>query len=258
MIVEFIGSTGAGKTTLIGLLQQRGGTTAPVVSATDLIMDRRGRRWIHHQMAMNVVADVTVFPSFLRTLGRNGDFVRFAFHRLRRHAPSTFLKYNYMRQIVRDVGKHELAKRAGTKATVLVDEGAVLTAYHLFVYSDAPFDRWDLERFARLVPLPDRIVYVRAPLEVLVARAMRRPDRRRELAAHDRDGVERWIVRAQEVFEGLAATHTLRDRILTVDNADGSPEGQEAVVSGIEAFIQGRAPTAPAGTAPASPGPPAT
>jgi len=256
MIVEFIGSSGAGKTTLIELLQRPGGTTAPVVSAADLIMDRPGRRWIHHPKAVNVVADVTVFPSFLRTLGRNGDFVRFAFHRLRRHAPSTFAKYNYMRQVVRDVGKHELAKRAGASATVLVDEGAVLTAYHLFVYSDAPFDRWDLERFAHLVPLPDRIVYVRAPVDVLVDRAIRRRDRRRELVELGRDDVARWIARAEEVFEGLAATHTLRDRTLTVDNGDGSSEARAAIVSRIAAFIHDRTPTDRAGRAPVSPGAP--
>lgn len=253
MIVEFIGSSGAGKTTLIEQLKRRRDAVAPLVSVTDLILDRRGRRWIRDPIARNVVVDITVSPSFVRALDRNGDFVRFAFRRLSRHAPSTFARYHYMRQVVRDVGKHELARRARTNATVMVDEGALLTAYHLFVYSNAPFDRSDLERFAHLVPLPDLIVYVRAPLDALVERAVKRPDRRRELTGYDREGVKRWMARAEDVFEGLAATHPLRDRLLSVDNAESSPEGQEEAVSRIAAFIHDRTPTRPSGSAPISP-----
>ena len=258
MIVEFVGASGAGKTTLAGLLGQRGGTADPVILAADLIMDRPGRRWIKNPRAMNLAADVTVLPSFLRGPDRDRDFVRFAFDRLRRHAPSRFAKYNYLREIVRDVGKHELAKRTGANATVLVDEGAVLTAYHLFVYSDAPFDQTDLDRFADLVPLPDRIVYVTAPLDVLVDRAIRRSDRRRELARADRAEIERWIARAVEVFDGLVASPQIRDRTLVVDNADGSLAGQEAVVSRIAAFIDDRTRAGRAVDPPASPGTPRT
>lgn len=239
MIVELIGCTGAGKTTLAGLLRDHADTPAPIVLAADLITEGPGRRWIRDPTAINVVADVTVFPSFLRGWHRNREFVRFAFERLR-HAPSWFSRWNYMREVVRDVGKHELARRAGQSATVVVDEGALLTAAHLFVYSDAAFDDADLGRFARVVPVPDRVVYVTAPLDVLVDRAWRRSDRRRELVSSDRAGVERWIGRAVEVFDGLIATPEIRDRVLVVDNADGSPAGRRAAVSRIAAFIDDR------------------
>ena len=69
MIIEFIGSSGSGKTTLIGMLRQRGSTADPIVSTTDLVMERPGRRWIKSPRAMNLVADVTVLPSFLRGPG---------------------------------------------------------------------------------------------------------------------------------------------------------------------------------------------
>ena len=124
--------------------------------------------------AINLVADVTVLPSFLRAFDQNRDFASFAADRLRRHAPSAFAKVNYMRNIVRRIGMHELARRAGANVRVLADEGTVLTAYYLFVYSDAPFRQSDLEQFARLVPMPDRIVHVKAPMEVLVNRSMGR------------------------------------------------------------------------------------
>ena len=254
MIVELIGSSGAGKTTLVRLLAQRGGTDEPVVSAADLIMDRPGRRWITSPKAINLVVDATVLPSVLLARDRDRRFVRFAFDRVRRHAPSRLAKVNYLREIVRDVGRHELARRAGTGATVLVDEGAVLTAYHLFVYSDATFHQADLDRFAELVPLPDGIVYVTAPLDVLVDRAMRRPDRRRELASGDRAEVERWLARAAEVFDGLVASPRIRERTLVVDAADDTPTGRAAIVAQIAAFIQDR--TAARDDSPAPPGAP--
>lgn len=240
MIIEFIGCSGAGKSTLARMLRGGSAIADPVLFATDLVVDRPGRRWITHPTAMNLLADVTVLPSFLSAYSENRDFARYAAERLKRHAPSAFAKFNYMRSIVRTVGMHELARRAGANAAVLADEGTVLTAYYLFVYNDAPFGQADLEHFARLVPLPDRIVYVKAPTEVLVDRSMQRPDRRRELAMDDRQQVERRIVRAQAVFEGLAKALPIRDRILTVDNANGSIDSQRMLASQIAAFINDR------------------
>jgi thymidylate kinase len=242
MIVEFIGSSGAGKTTLAQMLQRRGDMAHPVVSTVDLVVDRPGRRWIKDPKAINVVADVTALPSFIRGWRHDREFVRFAYHRLRRHAPSTFARFNYLREIVRNVGLHELARRAAGGATILADEGTVLTASHLFVYSDGRLDQAEIERFARLVPLPDRIVYVKAPLDALLERAMRRPDPRRELPADDRRQIEGWIARSQEVFDRLTETPAIRDRLLIVENPSGAPDAQRAAVERIAAFIDGRAP----------------
>ena len=234
MIVEFIGPTGAGKTTLARALVRRGASARPVRMATDLLTDRPGRRWIRNPHAINVLADVTAFPSFVRALDRDRDFLRFAFDRLKRHAPSTFAKLNYMRNMVRKLGMHEMTKRADPGTTFLVDEGTILTAYQLFVYSDAPFTQPDLERFGRLVPLPDLIVSVRAPIDVLLKRAMARSDRRRELTQNDEDEVQRWIVRAVDLFDALAEIEPIRDRLMTVEIADDEPESFDAAIFEVE------------------------
>jgi len=237
MIVEFIGATGAGKTTLARELVRRGASTQPARMATGLLTDRPGRRWIHNPHTINVLADVTVLPSFVRALGHDRDFLRFAFDRLKRHAPSTFAKLNYMRNMVRKLGMHEMAKRADAGTTFLVDEGTILTAYQLFVYSDAPFTQTDLERFGRLVPLPDVIVYVKAPIDVLLRRAMTRSDRRRELAKNDQVEVERWIVRAVELFDALAEIEPIRDRLVTVEIADDEPESLDVAIREVEGSL---------------------
>jgi thymidylate kinase len=237
MIVEFIGPTGSGKTTLARGLVRRGVGTQPMRMATDLLTDRLGRRWIDNAHAINLLADVTTLPSFIRSLDRDREFLRFAFDRLRRHAPSAFATLNYMRNMLRKLGMHEMTRRADPGTTFLVDEGTILTAYQLFVYSDAPFTQDDLERFGRLVPLPDLIVYVKAPIDVLLRRARARPDRRRELAHEDEAGVERWIVRAAEMFDALAEIEPIRNRLVTIDIADDEPRGLDAAIREVEGSL---------------------
>jgi Glycosyltransferase len=111
MIVEFIGCSGAGKTTLADAIERIGGPRS-TISGTGLIVDHPGVRWISDPTAVNLVADVISFPPFLRALGRQKDFVTFAFDRLQRHAPSPFARYNYMLNVVRKLGVNEMARRA--------------------------------------------------------------------------------------------------------------------------------------------------
>ena len=239
MIVELIGATGAGKTTLARGLVNRGIPARRVQMATDLVTDRLGRRWIDDTHAINLLADASALPWFTRSFDRDRDFVRFAFDRLWHHAPSTFAKVNYLRNIVRKLGMHEMARRADPRTTFLFDEGTVLMAYQLFVYSDAPYTQADLEHFARLVPLPDRIVHVKAPIDVLLRRGLARPDRRRELARSDASEVERRIAQAVELFEALAAIAPISDRLLSVEIVDDSPERLDAAVREIAGSLAG-------------------
>jgi thymidylate kinase len=235
--VEFVGASGAGKTTLIDAVRRAAAGGTRVVTTAELISDRPGRRWIHHPTAVNLLADVTVLPSYLRTPTR-ARFVRFAGDRLRRGAPSRFARYNYLREVVRDVGKDPFARSTSPHATVLIDEGPILTAYHLFAYNDAPYDDDDLERFLGAIPLPDRVVHVTAPSQTLVERAMRRPDRRRELAGLRRGEVERAIEEAVELFERLVAMPALRERTITIDTGEANDAAIASAASTVLAFAR--------------------
>jgi adenylate kinase len=237
LIVELIGCSGAGKTTLATALSVRSGVDHRIVTPMDLVTDRPGLRRVKNPHVLNVVADIRAFPHLLANLRCHRTFLRFAFDRLRWGAPSTLLKLNYVRSVVRRVGMHEMAVREGGDATVLADEGTLLIAYLLFVYSRAGFAQADLERFADLVPLPDRIVYVRVPPEVLLGRALGRPDPRRELAGAKPREAERWLHRATAVFDGLAAAPAVRRRLLIVDNSESTPDAKETLVNRIADFI---------------------
>lgn len=222
MIVEFIGCDGAGKTMLSRMLCEHGIPGSRVVAMPDLLRDHAGLRRITHRTAVNVVQDVGGFPFFLAGLRRHREYVGFARRMLARHAPSTFDELNSMRGIIRRVGMYELATRRASDQLVLSDEGTVLSAYH-FALADRAFDSSEVEDFARVVPRPDLIVYVTAPVPSLVRRAESRPVRRRQHAGKDRDQVERTIRRTETVFDLLVAAPALRDRVIVVENDDGDP-----------------------------------
>ena len=136
---------------------------------------------------------------------------------------------------------HELTRRADPAVAFLNDEGTVLIAYQLFVYSDAAPTPSEIERFAGLVPLPDLVVHVKAPTDLLVERATTRPDVRRELAGLDGERIGSCIGRAISVFDALARSDAMRDRVVTIEFEDASPEGLDRAVEQLRDAVETRA-----------------
>ena len=236
MIVEFIGCDGAGKTTLSRMLQAHGIPGRRVVSMPDLVLDRPALRRVVHPTAVNLVQDVCGLPYFAGAFPRRRAFVGLAARTLARYAPTTFDRLNEMRGVVRTVGMFELARRRARDRIVLSDEGTVLTTY-FFALGDADLDRDELERFARLVPRPDRLVYVKAPVSALVERAASRPDPRRHHAGRDRAQIERRVRRTADVFERVAASPALRDRVIEIENGDSDETRRRQIVEGLAATL---------------------
>jgi len=223
VIVEFIGCDGAGKTTLCRMLGRSGALEDRAVGMADLLLDRPGFRGVGHPTARNLVQEVGGLPFLVRSFRRRREYLAFARRMHVRYASTTYDRLNGMRGIARRVGMFELARSRAEERIVLSDEGTVLSAY-LFALTGVELDRSDVERFAELVPCPDRIVYVKAPVEVLVRRATTRPDLRRQHARRTRSEVERTIRRTVDVFDLVAACAPLRDRVLVIENGDDDLE----------------------------------
>jgi len=100
-----------------------------------------------------------------------------------------------------------------------VRRGPLLSAYHLFGYDDRPFTSASLERFVELVPLPDAVVHVTAPVGDLVERARLRVDPRRQLRNVPKEEIERRIARAVRLFDALVSVPALSPRVVTIDNS---------------------------------------
>ncbi|MGH3065778.1 MAG: hypothetical protein ACRDOF_05685, partial [Gaiellaceae bacterium] len=218
-----IGCDGAGKTTLSRMLSQVAALEGRAVGMADLVLDRPGLRGITHPTARNLLQEVSSLPFLLRSYRRRREYLGFARRMHTRYAPTRYDRLNGMRGIARRVGMYELARSRAEDRIVLSDEGTVLSAY-LFALTDVELDRADVERFAELVPRPDRIVYVRAPIEALVRRATTRPDPRRQHLGRSPAEVERTIVRTVEVFDLIAECAPLRDRVLVIENDDDDLE----------------------------------
>lgn len=235
MIVEFIGVTGAGKTALTEASAQVA-VGNRVQTVDDVLLDRFLSRRIRNSSVKNLLYDMMALPFFLRSLRRHRGFVMFAIRHLADHGLTTFAKLNYMRSIVRRVGLFELLNRRHADEVILVDEGTVLIAYLLFVYTRTEPTSEEIMRFCRLVPVPDGLVFVEAPLPDLIERAVTRPDARRELKSREPEGVRELIERASSLFDGLVRAAPWKDRVLKVVNGGTDVEEMKSLAFKILEF----------------------
>jgi shikimate kinase len=220
VIVEFVGASGSGKTTLTHDVARQLNGFGDVITASDLVLSRWKLQKVTHPTARNVIADMTSAVDAPRLRRSERAFLRYAFRRLSMHRSFDLQTLNYCRSIIRRTGMDVHARRVGSTRIVLADEGIVLTAYLLFAYGECGYEDDDLAEFAEMVPLPDLIVHVKAPLESLTRRAASRVDRRRELSVDDRYTVQRRLYEAAELFDRLVAVPEIGNRVIAVENLD--------------------------------------
>jgi thymidylate kinase len=132
---------------------------------------------------------------------------------------------------------YEIMRRFKNRRFVLVDEGTVLSAHNVFVYSDALYTPEEIATFCDLLPLPDLIIYIRAPLEDLIRRSLQREDPPREMRSKDRLLVEKFIRRAVAVFEMLVTTERIRERVLIVENPSSADGRRQEAVESIVSYL---------------------
>jgi thymidylate kinase len=238
VIVEFIGASGAGKTSLARNVVRSLEETHDVVTASDLVLGRLGLEEVAAPTARNLVADLSAGVEVLRLNREHRAFLTYALRRLSRHRPKSLQTLNYVRSVVRRLGMDRIARRRGRDVVVLADEGIVLAAYVLFVYGNAGFDKDDLAEFAGLAPLPDRIVHVKAPIDSLVQRTLSRRHPPRELRSHDEKTIRRLLGSAADMFAELVTTPSLRDRVLEVENPGGADTAQRELAARVADFIR--------------------
>ena len=236
MIVEFIGSTGAGKTSLISKVHHKLAQTTVVTTPFDLISTPLGLSNVTHPTVQNLIQEFVAFPFFIGSLKRYRKFLTHTIRTFSYTAKFSIHTINNLRSLERKIGLYEITQRYDRNRIILVDEGPILAA-HMFVFSGSTITPSELSTFAALLPLPDLIVYIKAPVEVLIRRALKRPDPPREMGSRDPAMTEKYVRSATAVFDQLMEAERIRSRLLIVDNPDLTAEEHDKVAYKIVQYI---------------------
>ena len=236
MIVEFVGSTGAGKTSLISKIHYKLAQKTAVTTQFDLIAAPLGLKSVRHPTVQNLLQEVVAFPFFIGSLNR---YKKFLVHTIRTFSDNTKFsihRINNLRSLERKIGLYEITKRYKRDQIILVDEGPILAA-HMFVFTGSTIKASEIARFAELLPLPDLIVYIKAPVEVLVRRALERPDPPREMGSKDPAMTEKYVRSATAVFDQLMEAESIKSRLLIVNNPDLTEEEHDELAGQVTTSI---------------------
>jgi len=216
MIVEFAGCSGSGKSTLLEeLVMHCRERNLTVVTVPQALL-----RWIPAVAAQqptlqNLMLDAAGICRRVGAAEPYGDFLKFAIAAIRRDTDRVLRRLNCYRGVLRALGVHRaLSREEHRPQIVLVDEGTVNSAHGILAHVCRPPRAEDIDAFCRLVPMPDLIVHVTAPLDLVLARTRRRPDP--PLLHRTREDRERFIRHAHEAFERMASHAALLRNTLTV------------------------------------------
>jgi len=231
MLVEFVGGSGVGKSTLIArVLSRLVEDRQSVELSGDALCQSSLVRFIRHEGLRNAWYCITVFPTYLALL---------------RHSPELretlkipvkcvgWERVDRIRSNVRLVGCHRRLVDTAKNTTVLVDEGILASVNNPFVSSDWAPDYSSLEQFADSVPLPDRIIHVVAAPDIVRSRTAKRMDKPRCLRGRGERDQRLFLERGLDTFERLTRHARIAGRTLRIDTSDESGVATEANVGRI-------------------------
>jgi thymidylate kinase len=234
LVVEFIGVTGVGKSTLIAAVAQfLSAQGLRVRDAEEVILARFGLALPRHPKTRSALTLLLGLPMFGRyCLTREGrKLSRLALGSIGRGMGSVWTGASLLRNFMKRIGSHLLLETLRDDMRdcdlVIWDEGIVHAAHNLFVHAGTEPRRDEIEEFGRMVPKPDLIIWVTAPTsqsaEVVLGRGHSRvratTSAARAFAEH-----------AQTTFDVLSAIPGLRERIYRVDNSAHSTDQNGAAI----------------------------
>ena len=237
MIVEFIGSTGAGKTTLINAVHRRLEETSRVTTSIDLATGLLGLRGVTNPTLQNLIMELVSLPVFILTLYRHNEFIRHTVKLFWRKTGFSIQTIHNLRSLERKIGMYEITKHLGKDQIILVDEGPILAA-HMFISAGNTYTPEEITRFTDLLPLPDLIVYIRASVDTIIERTVRRVDPPREVDLKNPARMETYIKRTVALFDQLTQAENIRPRLLVVESLNNSePEFDQVIDNVYQAIL---------------------
>jgi hypothetical protein len=256
-LVELIGATGAGKSTLaaaaIRVLTDRG---FRVREGQDAILASYGLAFVRRPKLRSALVHLLTFVSFCRsTLTADGFRLwRLAVCIILRDGGSLWVEVGLLRNVAQRIGVHALLQRLRRGMPdcdlVLCDEGIVQAAHNLFVHAGAAPQGEEVTRFGEMVPRPDLLIWVAAPPEQSAAVIQGRGHPRVPAVP---GAALVFAERAHAVFDALAAVPGLREILHRVDNLDGDAAAVHARAVALGEFLEKHC--RPLALSPAAPAP---
>jgi len=178
MVIEFVGCSGAGKTTHVqSVLRALSKTGRTAASSTALVARATRTAWISNLFVRNICLNVILFPWLLLALRHHSRFFFFGLRQIVRRADSVMSILQRSLSQLRSLAGNELLRHLRCAPEfILVDEGTICGIHNVLVYLSGPPAASALQAYARLAPKPDLIIHINTPVEVALGRTRSRPD----------------------------------------------------------------------------------
>ena len=217
MQIELIGCTGAGKSTLTrGILQACHEQGLDLLLGDDFVLKQARLNGLKSRLPRTLLVDLAALLACLVTWRNNRHFYLFVTRLLLPLSIAPLEKLNLLRNVLKKIGIYEIIRfRSTDQQVILVDEGGLQAAHNLFVHGSVQVKAEHLATFARLIPLPDVIVYLRQPASVLIDRTIKRGHKR--IPDRSYSHVARFINQAVATFDKLVQNPAVASKLLVVD-----------------------------------------
>ena len=222
MLIEFVGCSGAGKTTHIEralrVLSDRGRAAA---CSTALVARATRTAWISNLLLRNICLNVVLFPWLLLALRRHARFFFFGIRHIVCRADSALGILQRSLSQARNLAANELLRRLDSAPEfILVDEGTICGVHNVLVHlKRLPESDW-IETYSRLVPKPDLVIHLDTPVGLALTRTQNRPDP--PLRFHILSDRLRFVQFGHDTHEVLSKCEAFRNSWYTVHPGDAS------------------------------------
>lgn len=219
MQIEFISCTSAGKSTLVQRMLHIYQEQKPELKHSyDFVLQRMHLAWIANRSLRVIAVNALALGMCLLAWRRHHLFLTYTLARVRQLNVNVSLleRLKIIRIILRNVGVHEFVERySASEDVVIADEGFLQIAHYLLVHTAVEPRVEQIETFAKLVPLPRVVVYIRQPDALLIERTLQRGHKR--IPTGSPELVKLFVSRATTMFEILIRQPAICGRLLIID-----------------------------------------
>ncbi len=219
MIIEWVGCSGTGKSTLCeGAYNDLLSSGVDVRRPIEIFLGRTVAKAISNERLQNVFLDFLVFPWSIGSAIKHRHFFKYCLKILNRDYSSLWQKLKLLRSILRKTGIHVfLDSCCNDGRPVLVDEGTVHIAHLLFANGNKNcISEKEIVEFCEWVPTPDLIVHIMAPESEVIERAFNRNDK--PITDTSPDSIKRFLLLGQEIFKILDDLNPWKTKTITIIN----------------------------------------